>query len=193
MLFTINLVWIFLGVILMMTGMHQVVKPYTFVYTVWCMFCFVTDSDYCAMSVSLHVQVNCVYDVMWAWLSVSAISLIITFAVLWDYFSQGMSRLMRHQLSFSIYYLTHFSSWYTCESTFWDNTHTHSKGVSVTLQLHILLQLYAYIIIQLHIIHQRPRIMIVYHMISEVIQNNLICIIRFHGVDIPIVFQWGYQ
>ena len=31
---------------------------------------------------------------------------------------------------------------------------------SVTLQLHILLQLYAYIIIQLHIIHQRPRIMI---------------------------------
>ena len=52
---------------------------------------------------------------------------------------------------------------------------------------------YAYIIIQLHIIHQRPRIMIVYHMISEVIQNNLICIIRFHGVDIPIVFQWGCQ
>ena len=30
-------------------------------------------------------------------------------------------------------------------------------------------------------------------MISEVIQNNLICIIRFHGVDIPIVFQWGHQ
>ena len=27
----------------------------------------------------------------------------------------------------------------------------------VTLQLHILLQLYAYVIIQLHIIHQRPR------------------------------------
>ena len=44
---------------------------------------------------------------------------------------------------------------------------------------------------QLHIIHQRPRIMIVYHVISEVFQNNLICIIRFHGVDIPIVFQWG--
>ena len=36
-----------------------------------------------------------------------------------------------------------------------------------------------------------PKIMIVYHMISEVIQNNLICIIRFHGVDICIVFQWG--
>ena len=49
----------------------------------------------------------------------------------------------------------------------------------------------AYIIMQLHIIHQRPKIMIVYHMISEVIQNNLICIIRFHGIDIPIVFQWG--
>ena len=65
--------------------------------------------------------------------------------------------------------------------------------VDVTLQLHILLQLYAYIIIQLYIIHQRPRIMIVYHEISEVIQNNLICIIRFHGVDIPIVFQWGHQ
>ena len=63
----------------------------------------------------------------------------------------------------------------------------------VTLQLHILLQLYAYIIMQLHIIHQRPRIMIVYHMISEVIQDNLVCIIRFHGVDIPIVFQWGHQ
>ena len=47
--------------------------------------------------------------------------------------------------------------------------------------------------LQLHIIHQRPRIMIVYHMISEVIQNNLVCIIRFHGVDIPIVFQWGHQ
>ena len=36
-------------------------------------------------------------------------------------------------------------------------------SVYVTLQLHILLQLYAYIIMQLHIIHQRPRIMIVYH------------------------------
>ena len=78
-----------------------------------------------------------------------------------------------------------------CESTLWDSTHTHSKGVSITLQLHILFQLYAYIIMQLHIIHQRPRIMIVYHMISEVIQNNLNCIISFHGVDIPIVFQWG--
>ena len=33
--------------------------------------------------------------------------------------------------------------------------------------------------------------MIVYHMISEVIQNNLICIIRCHGIDIPILFQWG--
>ena len=33
----------------------------------------------------------------------------------------------------------------------------------------------AYIIImQLHIIHQRLRIMIVFHMVSEVIQNNLI-------------------
>ena len=64
---------------------------------------------------------------------------------------------------------------------------------NVTLQLHILLQLYAYIIIQLHIINQRPRIMIVYHVILEVIQNNLICIIRFHGVDIPMVFQWGHQ
>ena len=80
-----------------------------------------------------------------------------------------------------------------CESTLWDSTHTHSNGASVTLQLHIMLQLYAYIIIQLHIIHQRPRTMIVYHMISEVIQNNLVCIIRFHGVDIPIVFQWGHQ
>ena len=69
----------------------------------------------------------------------------------------------------------------------------HAMAPYVTLQLHILLQLYAYIIIQLHIIHQRPRIMIVYHMISEVIQNNLVCIIRFHGVDIPIVFQLGHQ
>ena len=80
-----------------------------------------------------------------------------------------------------------------CESTLWDSTHTNLKGVSVTLQLYILLQLYAYIILQLHIIHQGPRIMIVYHMISEVIQNNLICIIRFHGVDVPIVFQWEHQ
>ena len=69
----------------------------------------------------------------------------------------------------------------------------HTQSANLTLQLHILLQLYAYIIIQLHIIHQRPRIMIVYHMISEVIQNNLVCIVRFHGVDIPIVFQWGHQ
>ena len=74
------------------------------------------DSDYCAMSVSLHVHVNCVYDVMWAWLSVSAISVIITFALLWDYFSQSMSRLIHHQLSFSIYHLTHFYSSYMCES-----------------------------------------------------------------------------
>ena len=66
-----------------------------------------------------------------------------------------------------------------------------SGSSNVTLQLHILLQLYAYN--YMHIIHQRPRIMIVYHMISEVIQNNLICIIRFHGVDIPMVFQWGHQ
>ena len=28
-------------------------------------------------------------------------------------------------------------------------------------------------------------------MISEVIQNDLICIIRFHDIDIPILFQWG--
>ena len=48
---------------------------------------------------------------------------------------------------------------------------------------------YIIIIMQLHIIHQRPRIMIVYHMMSEVIQNNLICIIRFHGINIPILFQ----
>ena len=75
----------------------------------------------------------------------------------------------------------------------WDYDQYFILPVCVTLQMHILLQLYAYIIIQLHIIHQRSRIMIVYHMISEVIQNNLICIIRFHGVDIPIVFQWGHQ
>ena len=47
--------------------------------------------------------------------------------------------------------------------------------------------------LQLHIIHQRPGIMIVYAMTSEVIQNNLISIIRFHGIDIPILFQWGCQ
>ena len=68
-----------------------------------------------------------------------------------------------------------------------------AQTLCVTVQLDILLQLYVYIIMQLHIIHQRPRIMIVYHMISEVIQNNLNCIIRFHGVDVPKVFQWGCQ
>ena len=46
-----------------------------------------------------------------------------------------------------------------------------------------------YIIIQLHIIPQRPRIMIVYHMISEEIQDNLICISRFHGIDILTLFK----
>ena len=108
-------------------------------------------------------------------------------------FQSGYVQVNTSSIIFFNLPLTHFYSLYMCESTLWDSTHTHSKGVSVTLQLHILLQLYAYIIIQLHIIHQRPRIMIVYHMISEVIQNNLICIIRFHGVDIPIVFQWGHQ
>ena len=34
------------------------------------------------MSVSLHVHVNCVYDAMWAWLSVSVIFVITAFAVL---------------------------------------------------------------------------------------------------------------
>ena len=91
---------IFLG-ILMITGMHQVVKPYIlYIQFGACFSCW--DSDYCAMSVSLHVHVNCVYDVTWAWLSVSAISVIITFAVLWDYFSQGMSRLIHHQLFFQL-------------------------------------------------------------------------------------------
>ena len=51
----------------------------------------------------------------------------------------------------------------------------------------------AYIMMQLHIIHQRSRIMIVYYMISEVFQNNLICIIRFHGIDTPTLFQWTCQ
>ena len=108
-------------------------------------------------------------------------------------FQSGYVQVNTSSIIFFNLPLTHFYSLCMCESTSWENTHTHSKGVSVTLQLHILLQLYAYIIIQLHIIHQRPRIMIVYHDISEVIQNNLICIIRFHGVDIPIVFQWGHQ
>ena len=70
---------------------------------------------------------------------------------------------------------------------------SNNTDAGVTLQLHIVLQLYAYIIIQLHIIHQRSRIIIVYHTISEVIQNKLICIIRFHGVDMPILFQWEHQ
>ena len=51
----------------------------------------------------------------------------------------------------------------------------------------------AYIIIQLHIIHQRPRIMNVYHITSKEIQNNLICISRFHGIDILTLFQWRCQ
>ena len=55
----------------------------------------------------------------------------------------------------------------------------------------VTLQLLNIIIMQLPIIHQRSRIMIVYHMISEVIQNNLICIIRFHGIDIPIQYYFN--
>ena len=46
----------------------------------------------------------------------------------------------------------------------------------------------AYIVMQLQTIHQRPRITIVYHMISEEIQNNLICIIRFYDIDILTLF-----
>ena len=49
----------------------------------------------------------------------------------------------------------------------------------------------AYITMQLHIIHQGPRIKIAYNMISKEIQNNVICISRFHGIDILILFQWG--
>ena len=129
MLFTINLVWDFGGASWWLLGCIKLLNN-TFLYIKFgaCFPCW--DSHYCAMSVSLHVHVNCVYDVMWAWLSVSAISVIITFAVLWDYFSQGMSRLIHHQLSFSIYHLTHFYSSYMCESTSWDSTHTDSKGVS---------------------------------------------------------------
>ena len=61
-----------------------------------------------------------------------------------------------------------------------------TKNNSVILCYLAVAYIIAYIIMQLHIIHQRPRIMIVYHMISEVIQNNPICTIRFHGIDIPI-------
>ena len=44
---------------------------------------------------------------------------------------------------------------------------------------------------QLHIIHQRPSIMIVYNMISNKMQNNIVSIGRFHGIDILTLFQWG--
>ena len=63
-LFTINFIWKING-ILMITGMHQAVK----LYILYIQFgaCFSScDSDYYAMSVSLHVHVNCVFDVMWA-------------------------------------------------------------------------------------------------------------------------------
>ena len=81
-------------------------------------------------------------------------------------------------------------------TTFYSNKYYHTSNKlkwnpNLTQNTCYLAVVYiiAYIIMQLHIIHQRPRIMIVYHMISEVIQNNLICIIRFHGIDIPILFQ----
>ena len=186
-LFTINFLWKIYG-ILMIIGMHQVVKPYIFVYTVWCMFLLLRFRLLCHVCILACACELCIWCYVGMTISFSNICYHnICFAV--RLFQSGYVQVNTSSIIFQIYHLTHFHSSHVWIYLMGLYSHTFKGGKCYLAVAYIV----AYIIMQLHIIHQRPRIMIMCHMISDVIQNNLICIIRFHGIDIPILFQWGCQ
>ena len=143
----------------MIARMHQFVKPYI----------LYIQFDVCFL-VQIQTIVQCLYPCMCMW---------IVYMML-----HGLDYQCKQYLLLQHLLCCETISFYMCQSSLWDSTHTNSKGVSYTFPMHVT--------IKLHIIHQGPRIMIVYK-ISKVIQNKLICISRFHGIDILTIFQWSSQ
>ena len=119
-----------------------------FVYTVWCMFFLLRFRLLCHVCILACACELCIWCYLGMTISFSNICYHnICCAV--RLFQSGYVQVNTSSIIFSINHLTHFHSSYMCESTLWDSTHTHSKGVSVTLQLHMLLHLLLHILLHL--------------------------------------------